>query len=193
MAKIKCKLLEKTSNLQFSLSPRWKAWEASATAAMNRSTSRSPAPRELRRGHGPRPGGSLGSHVAEAERPSPKRHDSSGVVLPDHFRQGDPGISQASQHGPVRLEHLLLLCLGGAVRPVPLRLRNGAASVRRKCVLGVVPQVEPSFVPATVRAGQRRRDVVVAAALLHPKVGTVDAKSAPSAKHTASRTSWLHT
>jgi hypothetical protein len=101
--------------------------------------------RELRRSHNPHPGGSLGGHITEVERPSLKRHDSSSMILPDHLCQGDPGASQTPQHGLVGLEHLLLLFLDGAVRPVPLRLLNGAAGARRKRVLGVVPQVEPSL------------------------------------------------
>jgi hypothetical protein len=72
------------------------------------------------------------------------------MVLPDHFRQGDPGVPQAFQHGPVRLENLLLLLLGGVVRPVPLRLCNGAPGVRWKRMLGVVPQVEPPLVPTAI-------------------------------------------
>jgi hypothetical protein len=42
------------------------------------------------------------------KRPPPERHDPSGVILPDHFRQGDSGISETPQHVPVELEHLLL-------------------------------------------------------------------------------------
>jgi hypothetical protein len=74
----------------------------------------------------------------------------------------------------VKLEHLLLLLLGGAIYPVPLGLRDGAPDVRRERELGVVPQVEPSLVSATIRAGQRNRDVVVAAALLRPEISTAD-------------------
>jgi hypothetical protein len=37
----------------------------------------------------------------------------------------------------VVLEDLFLLLLGGAVRPVPLRLRDGVPGVRRECELGV--------------------------------------------------------
>jgi hypothetical protein len=80
----------------------------------------------------------------------------------------------------VGLEHPVLLCLGGVVLPVPLRLCNGAAGVCRKRVLGVVPQVEPPSVPAVVRAGQRHPDVVVTAALLHPKVGAANRHRAGS-------------
>jgi hypothetical protein len=76
-----------------------------------------------------------------------------GMILPDHLRQGDPGVPKTAKHGPVGLEHLLLLYLGGAIRPVPLRLCNGASDVCRKHVLGVVPQVEPPSVSAAVRAG----------------------------------------
>jgi hypothetical protein len=45
------------------------------------------------------------------------------MVLPDLLRQGDSGISETPQHDPVELEHLLLLFLGGAIRPVegPIR------------------------------------------------------------------------
>jgi hypothetical protein len=64
--------------------------------------------------------------------------------------------------------------------PIPLRLRDGAADIRRKRVLGVFPQVEPRPVPAAIRAGQRRWDVVVAAALLHPKVGAANRRRAGS-------------
>jgi hypothetical protein len=48
--KRRIKHVEKTNNLQCFLSPRWGALGVAATAAMNRSTSRSPAPR----GTGPR-------------------------------------------------------------------------------------------------------------------------------------------
>jgi hypothetical protein len=65
------------------------------------------------------------------------------MVLLDHLRQGDPGVSKTPKHGPVGLEHVLLLSFGGAVSRISLRLRDGAAGVRRKRVLGVVPQVEP--------------------------------------------------
>jgi hypothetical protein len=37
------------------------------------------------------------------------------VVLPDHFCQGDSGGSEAPQHGPVKVEHILLLLLGEAI------------------------------------------------------------------------------
>jgi hypothetical protein len=75
------------------------------------------------------------------------------MVLPDNLRQGDPGVLKMPKHGPVGLEHLLLLCLGKVVRPIPLRLRDGAAGVQRKRVLGVIPQIEPPLVPAAIRAG----------------------------------------
>jgi hypothetical protein len=96
------KLAKKTNNLQISRSPRWGASEASATEAMSRSTSRSPAPRDAEpqvateapaRSPSP-PWGPVGSHVTKAERPPLERHDSLGVVLPDHLRQGDPGVPQ---------------------------------------------------------------------------------------------------
>jgi hypothetical protein len=95
--------------------------------------------RKLRRGHRPDPWGPVGSHVAESEWPPPERHNSSGVVLPNHLRLGDPGIPKTPEHGPVRLEHLLLLFLGRAIGPVPSRLHDGAPDVRRERVLGVVP------------------------------------------------------
>jgi hypothetical protein len=44
-----------------------------------------------------------------------ERHDSSGVVLLEHFRQGDPSSSETSQHHPVILDDLLLLRLRRAV------------------------------------------------------------------------------
>jgi hypothetical protein len=121
------KLAEKTDNLQISLSPRWGASGASATVATSRSLSRSPVPcgaeprvaTKLWRGHRPDPRGLVGSHVAE-----PERHDSSGVVLLDHLCQGDSGIQKMPEHGPVRLEHILLLFLGRAIGLVPLRLRD---------------------------------------------------------------------
>jgi hypothetical protein len=31
------------------------------------------------------------------------------VILPDHLRQGDAGVPKTPEHGPVGLEHLLLL------------------------------------------------------------------------------------
>jgi hypothetical protein len=76
--------------------------------------------RGLRSGHSSRLGGPVGRHVAEAERPPPERHDSSGVILPHHFLQGDLSVPQVPQHGLVKLEHLLLLLLGEAISPVPL-------------------------------------------------------------------------
>jgi hypothetical protein len=96
------------------------------------------------------------------------------MVLPGHFHQGDPGGLQAFQHGPVGLAHLLLLFLGGDVRLVPLRLRDGGPGDRRERVLGVVPQLEAPLVPVIVRAGQHCQDIVVAAALLHLKAGVAD-------------------
>jgi hypothetical protein len=41
---------------------------------------------EDRRSHSPRPGGSVGHHLTKTERPPPKRHDSSCVVLPNDSR-----------------------------------------------------------------------------------------------------------
>jgi hypothetical protein len=78
------------------------------------------------------------------------------VVLPDHLRQGNPGISKTPEHDPVRPEHLFLLFMGRAIGPVLLRLHDGAPDVRWERVLRVIPQVEPPPVPAVVRAGQRR-------------------------------------
>jgi hypothetical protein len=49
---------------------------------------------ERRRGHGSLLGGPVSRHLAEAKRPPPELHDTSGVVLPDHFRQGDSGSSE---------------------------------------------------------------------------------------------------
>jgi hypothetical protein len=43
---------------------------------------------------------------------------------------------------------------------------------------GVILQVEPPVVPAAVRAGQRHRDAVIVAALLHPEVGAADRRRA---------------
>jgi hypothetical protein len=51
------------------------------------------------------------------------------MVLPDHLRQGDSDISETPQHGPIELEHLLLLFLGEAIHPVPLRLRDGVPGI----------------------------------------------------------------
>jgi hypothetical protein len=96
------------------------------------------------------------------------------MVLPEDFRQGDPGSLEAPQHRLVILDDLLLLRLRGAVRPVPPRLRNGVPGVYWERELRVVPQIEPPLVPATVRAGQGHRDVVVAPTLLHPEVGIAD-------------------
>jgi hypothetical protein len=45
-------------------------------------------------------------------------------------------------------------------------------------MLGVVLQVEPPLVPATVRASQPHQDVVVAATLLCPEVGATDRRRA---------------
>jgi hypothetical protein len=65
--------------------------------------------------------GQSGRHLTEAKRPPSEEHDTSSMVLPNHLRQGDSGISETHQHSPVVLEDLFLL-LGGTVRPVPLRL-----------------------------------------------------------------------
>jgi hypothetical protein len=113
--------------------------------------------RERRHGHGPLRGGLVSRHLAKAKRPPPERHDSSAVIFPDHFRRGDSGSSETPQHGPVVLEDFLLLFLGGAIRPAPSRPRDGVPGARRERELGVVLHVEPPLVPATVRAGQRRR------------------------------------
>jgi hypothetical protein len=45
-----------------------------------------------------------------------EQHDSSGVILPDHFRQGDSGSSETPQHGPVVLEDLVLLLCGASTQ-----------------------------------------------------------------------------
>jgi hypothetical protein len=74
--------------------------------------------REGRRSHGPRPGGSVGRHLTEMERPSPEWHDPSGVVLADDGLQGDLGSTEVPQHCPVVPEHPLLLCLRDTVGPV---------------------------------------------------------------------------
>jgi hypothetical protein len=71
--------------------------------------------REGRSGHGPRPGGPVGRHLAEAKRPPLERHDSSGMILPEYFCQGDSGSSETPQHCPVILKDLLLLRLREAV------------------------------------------------------------------------------
>jgi hypothetical protein len=70
-------------------------------------------------------------------------------------------------------EDLLLLRLRGAVGPVPPRLADRIPSECRQCELGVIPQVEPPL-PASVRVGHGRWDVVVAPALLHPEIGAHD-------------------
>jgi hypothetical protein len=74
------------------------------------------------------------------------------MVLPEDFCQGDPDPSEAPQHRPVILEDLILLCLRGAVRPVPPQLRDGVPDVRRERELRVVPQIEPPLVLAAARA-----------------------------------------
>jgi hypothetical protein len=83
----------------------------------------------LRCGHCPSPWGLVGGHVVELEWPPPERHNTSGMVLPDNLRQGDPGVPKTPKHGLVGLEHLLFLCPGRAIYPIPLRLRDGAAGV----------------------------------------------------------------
>jgi hypothetical protein len=60
--------------------------------------------RERRHGHGPLPGGPVSHHLAKAKQTPPERHDTSGVVLPDHIRQGDSTSSETSQRDPVVLE-----------------------------------------------------------------------------------------
>jgi hypothetical protein len=69
------------------------------------------------------------------------------------------------------LEHLLLLSLQGTMGLVRPCLPDGVPGERWQRELGVVPQVEPPFVPAAIRASQGGRDVAVAPALLHPEVG----------------------
>jgi hypothetical protein len=81
--------------------------------------------REDQRSHSPRLGSSVDRHLAETERPSPERHNFSGVLLPDDGRQRDPGSSEVLQHRPVLLEHFLLLSLQGAMGPVRPRLPDG--------------------------------------------------------------------
>jgi hypothetical protein len=96
------------------------------------------------------------------------------MILPEDFRQGDPGSSEALQHHPVILEDLLLLRLRGAVRPVPPRLGDGVPGERWERELRVVPHIEPPLMPAVVRAGQGHWDVVITSTLLHSEVGAVD-------------------
>jgi hypothetical protein len=48
--------------------------------------------REDQRSHSPRLGSSVDRHLAETERPSPERHNFSGVLLPDDGRQRDPRL-----------------------------------------------------------------------------------------------------
>jgi hypothetical protein len=74
--------------------------------------------------HGPLQGGSIGCHLAETKWSPPERHNSSGMVLPEDFRQGDPGSTEAPQHRPMILEDLFLLRLRGAIQPVPPRLAD---------------------------------------------------------------------
>jgi hypothetical protein len=80
--------------------------------------------REDRSGHGPRPGGPIGCHLAKAKQPPPEQHDSSGVVLPHDGGQGDPGSSETPQHRPMIPEDLFLLRLRGVVGPIPPRLAD---------------------------------------------------------------------
>jgi hypothetical protein len=71
--------------------------------------------RKLGRGYGPCPEGSVGCHLAEAQRPPLERDDSPGVVLADDSHQADPGLSEAGQHRLVVPEHPLLLRLRGVL------------------------------------------------------------------------------
>jgi hypothetical protein len=71
--------------------------------------------REGRSGHGPHPRGSVGRHLAETKGLPPERHDSSCMVLPEDFRQGEPDSLEAPQHHPMIVEDPLLLCLRGAI------------------------------------------------------------------------------
>jgi hypothetical protein len=73
-------------------------------AATSRLTSRSPVPRGARprtttdgivRSRSPSRGPSQPSS-RKGERPPPKRHDSSGMVLPENYCQVDPGSSETS-------------------------------------------------------------------------------------------------
>jgi hypothetical protein len=50
---------------------------------------------DARNGHGPCPGGPVGHHLAEEERPPPERYNSSGLVLLKDFQQGDLDSSKA--------------------------------------------------------------------------------------------------
>jgi hypothetical protein len=49
------------------------------------------------------------------KRPPPERHDSSDMILPNYFHQGDFGSLEMPQHRLVIVEDLLLLCLHGAI------------------------------------------------------------------------------
>jgi hypothetical protein len=121
---IRC--IKETNNSQLFLSLRWGASGAAVMAATSRSTSRSPVPR----GAGPRemtgattrsrspPRGPVRRHLAAVKRPPLEWHDTSGMILPDHLRQGDSGSSKMPQHSPMILENFLLL-LGGAMCPTP--------------------------------------------------------------------------
>jgi hypothetical protein len=116
-------------------------------AATSWSTPRSPAPRSARPRETTRvtvlsrspPRGAVGRHLAEAKRPPPEQHDSSGMILLDHFRRGDSSSSETPQHSPVIPKDLLLLLLRGAIRPTPPRLCDGVPGERRERELGVVP------------------------------------------------------
>jgi hypothetical protein len=69
--------------------------------------------REAQSSHNPCPGGPIGRHLAKMKRSSLVRHDSSNMVLPEDFRQRDPGSSEAPQHRLLILEDSLLLRLRG--------------------------------------------------------------------------------
>jgi hypothetical protein len=145
-------------DLQISRSPRGGALGAAAPMPTSRLISRSSAPR----GAGPQAamGGSqrsrspsrgpVGRHLAETKRPPPERHNPPGMVLPEDFRQGDPGSSETPQHHPMILEDLLLSRLHGTIRPVRLRLTDGVSGERRKRELSVILHVEPPLVSAVV-------------------------------------------
>jgi hypothetical protein len=116
-------LYQEDGDSQIFQSPRGGASGAAMLAATSRSTSRSPAPcgvgpQEATGGSGwsrSPSKGPVGRHLAETKQPLPERHDSSGMILPEDFRQGDSGSSETSQHRLVILEDLLFLRLCGAV------------------------------------------------------------------------------
>jgi hypothetical protein len=99
--------------------PRWRPRVGRPPDRLRHATLHLEWRRERRGGHSPRPGGPVGRHLAETKRPPPKRYDSSSMILPEYFRQGDSGSSEMPQHRLVILQDLLLLRLLGAVRPVP--------------------------------------------------------------------------